>query len=552
MSFEQRQTQEHDQPQRDGAMALGRDAAVGPRPLTFQQVREANAKDAPAEKKAEVAQQPEAVFALQKEARKGAKAKWQAKREEFERKVAIRATKNPKVQDAVDQMCQKAVSFVLKMHGDKKSQMEAVEKLGFSKFNKGEDPDFAAVVQQLKSGSIREKMTLLGTFHETIGKQMLEEGGPEKMKKQMEQAAEEQKANANDPEKAGLKVEDLTAERKDADGKPAAAAEFTGDDFERYSKRATEYKKDVAENTKPGEKANLDPRAMLAPTKAEGETKHAAYAKAKAEDHDTKLPALSVAKLQAMPNKDPALAPAKDQGGGMTAGAEGSSLVKSTKKLSEHASQPGLSEEENKYRLDLSAGEMAKVKKQGEAEGEETLPWIEGQKANILKADEEFIKDAKEQSMPLKSGISGTTMRFMQGAELLGVDPDASRMACMAMLQPIEAHSFHEIATAASGFGGKGGDYAKDTGGEGEGGDKKEAPKAPGPDGEPYSEKSMAPLSREELAEVAADCGTTLEYLNSPPDFDPDDAPPPPADGGPGSAATPPPAAPGTPEEPNA
>ena len=63
-----------------------------------------------------------------------------------------------------------------------------------------------------------------------------------------------------------------------------------------------------------------------------------------------------------------------------------------------------------------------------------------------------FIADATQAAMPLKAGISGTTFRFLGGAEVLGADPAMARLAAMSQLIGIEAHSFHEIASAAQGF----------------------------------------------------------------------------------------------------
>jgi hypothetical protein len=96
---------------------------------------------------------------------------------------------------------------------------------------------------------------------------------------------------------------------------------------------------------------------------------------------------------------------------------------------------------------ELSAGEQ-------KAQGVEPDfdPFLEGWKANILK-EGNFIKEARnELEMPLRSGISGTTWRFMNYASLVGADLPASRLAMFGYLILMDAHSFHEIATAASAF----------------------------------------------------------------------------------------------------
>ena len=51
--------------------------------------------------------------------------------------------------------------------------------------------------------------------------------------------------------------------------------------------------------------------------------------------------------------------------------------------------------------------------------------------------------------MPLRAGISGNTHRFMNQAGLLGVDPIGSRLAMLGHLIPTNAHSFHEVMSAA-------------------------------------------------------------------------------------------------------
>ena len=96
---------------------------------------------------------------------------------------------------------------------------------------------------------------------------------------------------------------------------------------------------------------------------------------------------------------------------------------------------------------ELSAGE-----KQAQGVEPDFDPFLEGWKANILK-EGEFIKEARDElEMPLRSGISGTTWRFMNYASLVGADLPASRLAMFGYLILMDAHSFHEIATAASAF----------------------------------------------------------------------------------------------------
>ena len=97
--------------------------------------------------------------------------------------------------------------------------------------------------------------------------------------------------------------------------------------------------------------------------------------------------------------------------------------------------------------IQLSPRELEAAKQNGGV-----LPWNVGTVANMVKPSADFVQDATQSAMPLKAGISGTTLRFLGGAEVLGADPAMARLAAMSQLIGIEAHSFHEIASAAQGF----------------------------------------------------------------------------------------------------
>jgi hypothetical protein len=481
-----------------------------PQSVSFSEVAAANRAKTP-DANGAVAQNPSGVFALQQEAKKGANPELQRKRAEFERRVAIRSQKNPEVKGALDEMCQKAVSMVIKLYGDVRAQQDAIAKLGGGKFVKPEDaPDFNGVVKMLQSGSIREKMNIITNFQETIGQRMLVEG-PEKLKQAMEAAEKEKKDKGGESLSTegvfGLKEGEKAAEFSDKNFNDTAAraAEFRPTFEAKETARKAQIDADLATgkiSSQDAAKARLKVpdtygRAMLNPVESD-QAKHETFLKAKNEEHDTKLPAMSLAKLNEPGVIPQGTAPAKEgKTAGLTAGAEASSLVQSTKKMANPYEAEGVRDhEEGKldYSLDLSETEKALQAKKGK----DTVPWIEGEKANILDDSKDFVKDAKSQSMPLKSGVSGTTFRMMETAKLMGVDnTDAVKMACVGMLQPIEAHSFHEIATAAKGFGGEGGGY-----------DAK---------GFPYNEKTMAPIPVAELEQIAHDCGTTLAELNSMP-----------------------------------
>jgi hypothetical protein len=81
------------------------------------------------------------------------------------------------------------------------------------------------------------------------------------------------------------------------------------------------------------------------------------------------------------------------------------------------------------------------------------LGWVVGQRANLINPAAPFVAGAKEDSMPLKAGVSGTTYRWMQLVSMLDGDPSMGRLAAIASLQAADAHSFHEIASASKGFG---------------------------------------------------------------------------------------------------
>lgn len=96
--------------------------------------------------------------------------------------------------------------------------------------------------------------------------------------------------------------------------------------------------------------------------------------------------------------------------------------------------------------VDLSSRES-----EGMGLTDQVLPFLEGYKANIVDAENYWIKEAREElQMPLKAGISGTTFRFMHQASIMGADMVASRTAILGHLIPMNAHSLHEICSAAS------------------------------------------------------------------------------------------------------
>ena len=99
----------------------------------------------------------------------------------------------------------------------------------------------------------------------------------------------------------------------------------------------------------------------------------------------------------------------------------------------------------------LSADEGAAVS----FRGEEFLPFIEGEVANLVDERNAWIRRARELQMPIKAGISGTAHRFMNFAKTMGASSMPSvRLAMLGYLLPMNAHSFHEIMTASRGHAG--------------------------------------------------------------------------------------------------
>lgn len=78
-----------------------------------------------------------------------------------------------------------------------------------------------------------------------------------------------------------------------------------------------------------------------------------------------------------------------------------------------------------------------------------------GKYSYILNEAHPFLQQARQQlDMPIFAGVSGTTNRMMQCAQLLGEsDMIGMRSACVAYMIPIQAHSWSEIMESAAAFG---------------------------------------------------------------------------------------------------
>ena len=102
--------------------------------------------------------------------------------------------------------------------------------------------------------------------------------------------------------------------------------------------------------------------------------------------------------------------------------------------------------------------DVALTEQEGKAvsfRGEDYLPFLEGEVANLLDEKNAWIKKARDLQMPLKAGISGTTHRYMNFAKSIGIGGlDRMRLAMIGYLIPMNAHSFHKIMTASRGHSG--------------------------------------------------------------------------------------------------
>jgi hypothetical protein len=186
---------------------------------------------------------------------------------------------------------------------------------------------------------------------------------------------------------------------------------------------------------------------------------------------DTKLPALSTDKVSEHLGRSAGTEE-------MTGAGESNPLAKRRITIEEAKAQG----------LDLSPREIEIAKANGGY-----VDWVVGSVSNMVKPEAGFIQGANDQAMPLKAGISGTTYRFGQMGSLLGADPALARQAAVGNLTSIDAHSFHEIASASQGFQEQGGKYDSAT---------------------PYSEGSTG-LSQDQLKAIAAKRGLSLDELNN-------------------------------------
>jgi hypothetical protein len=322
-------------------------------------------------------------------ARVGANPELQAQRAQFERTVSMSPEAHAAVQETLDTMSRKALDYIERMHGG-----DVEEILGLL----GRDP------------TLRKYVGAVGEDAQTI-RTVLESGN---VRERMVALSEFQdKILGPDAIKDGG-IEAMTSAF--ADGNSA----FANADIARLAARRDEYLKTLPADVEPTGKGFFGPLGG-------DEGPHADYAAAKKQDMDTKFPPV------AADDASKALGTTQSE---QTKSGEGSPFAKTTMTVDEAQARG----------MNLSPREIAMANPDG------TLPWVVGERANMVDPNAPFIQNANASSMPLKAGISGTTFRAMGMFEALGADPQMARLACMDQLNAIDAHSFHEIAEASQGF----------------------------------------------------------------------------------------------------
>jgi hypothetical protein len=361
----------------------------------------------------------------------------QAKRDKFERALALAILKEGPVRQAIDKelqrLCEKAFDYLAKTRSNEEFS-SSIGNLGTDQkkgYGGGVGKDADVMMDVLANGNIRERMLALQNFMQMLG---------------------------ND----ALSVEGRKRIEKLAGGDEKGAGHYTAEDAKKLVQRVLQYEQDQTDHTKRNTKGLFNPNST-----EKGETGvHHDFADAKTQDMDTKLPPLIQAKVEEFLGKQVAAE------NGLTGGGESSPLVRTTITVKE-AIAKGL--QLSQREIDAAGGLDAQ------------LNWVIGLRANLVNPKAQFIADAKEASMPLKAGVSGTTFRWMQIVDLLGGDPNLARLCAIASLQAADAHSFHEIAFAAKGFG-----VTYDA-------------------TQPYANVGLPPAL---LKEIAESVGTTLDELN--------------------------------------
>lgn len=358
------------------------------------------------------------MLEAQKQARVGANPELQGQRSAFEHALAREALANPEVQQATQNMSKKVLDYIERTRPTPEARAEALKKLGAG-FEKGyagavgtDEVTMRAVLGE--GGNVREQMLAIENFHRLVGADLLDKGGIG--------IKGLQEIFGTVPEGSGPAVKDPT--------------KFGAAEVADLQTRLKTYQQEFQEGVQAGTikpDAKMDAKGLFSPLEAErgANGPHADYADAKAQNMDTKLPGFASEQLSQFADLKPGTGPLVGAG-------EANPLARAKLTAADFT----------KMGIELSPREQAKLAQQG------YLEWVQGNVANMVNPNAEFIQDARSASMPLQAGISGTTYRFMGMADLLGADPQLARLAAVGNLASIDAHSFHEIASAAQGFAG--------------------------------------------------------------------------------------------------
>ncbi|NVB77092.1 MAG: hypothetical protein HOV81_01735 [Kofleriaceae bacterium] len=408
----------------------------------------------------------EAFRKAQDQARQGADPQLRAKREIFEREVAKTvlqdgATKQ-KVDANLDAMSKKVLDYIKSSRaGDVDGYHEALAFLGAQASDgyagavltaKG-DPKIPGSVKAaneanaqvmlavLQSGNVRERMIALGKFSELVATDMIKKPAA------FDKAAGAEGSAFTQKEADAYRAR-MEQQKKDM--------KFTGsDDQIGDSKQAQDYQKAMI-------------GSFLKPNSEEKKGSQSDFQAAKKQEMDTKIMSVAETTAKGFPST-----------GSETGAGEKSKLARTSITL----------EEAQRLGYELSPREIEIAKANGGK-----LPWVVGTVANVVDPSADFIAKGAEASLPQKAGISGTTFRFMEAAQLLGGDAMASRLAMIGALQVIDAHTIYEIANASKDFGagGKGGELAFDI-------------------SRPYDNIG---IPRDQLEQIALRTGTSFAELN--------------------------------------
>ena len=97
--------------------------------------------------------------------------------------------------------------------------------------------------------------------------------------------------------------------------------------------------------------------------------------------------------------------------------------------------------------------------KAAEEEAKKHVPWAAGIMGYAIKigdggpqAEDAFMQAVRTLNVPMGAGVSGTTARTMNSAQMFGVDGMQARRVCLGYLLPIQAHSFAEVMQASNPF----------------------------------------------------------------------------------------------------